>query len=306
MAMSGAVAMPVREPPGRARQLRLLAPAFPPAARERHGRRWSSAAPGASLSSVISVALFSRSRWWGVTAGTCEKMIDMAAGWQWDLGSTTSPMAETPTPHVRVLLADDHVIVRDGLARLLDGSDGIEVVGSVGDGEQAVAATAELAPDVVLMDLAMPVLDGVEATRRITAQAPATRVVVLTSFSDNTRVLEALDAGARGYVLKDAEGAEVVRAVHAAARDEAPLDPRVARTLLMRQRNSGALSGMTAREREVLELIGAGMPNKLIARQLGISEATVKAHLTRIYRQIGVSDRTQAAMWARNHGLAPR
>jgi DNA-binding NarL/FixJ family response regulator len=212
---------------------------------------------------------------------------------------------ETSRASVRVVLADDHVIVRDGLARLLDGADGIEVVGSVGDGEQAVATTVDLEPDVVLMDLAMPVLDGVEATRRITARAPGTKVVVLTSFSDNTRVLEALDAGARGYVLKDADGSEVVRAVRAAARDEAPLDPRVARTLLHRERSGGALSGMTAREREVLELIGAGLANKLIARRLEISEATVKAHLTRIYKQIGVSDRTQAAMWAREHGVSP-
>jgi DNA-binding NarL/FixJ family response regulator len=206
---------------------------------------------------------------------------------------------------VRVLLADDHVIVRDGLARLLAGAEGIEVVGAAGDGEEAVAATLELAPDVVLMDLAMPVLDGVGATRRIAAGAPATRVVVLTSFSDNTRVLEALDAGARGYVLKDAEGTEVVRAVRAAARDEAPLDPRVARTVLARGRTGGALSGMTAREREVLELLGSGLANKAIARRLEISEATVKAHLTRIYKQIGVTDRTQAAMWAREHGVGP-
>jgi DNA-binding NarL/FixJ family response regulator len=212
----------------------------------------------------------------------------------------------TPDGPVRVLLADDHVIVRDGLARLLEGTEGIEVVGAAGDGEEAVAATLELAPDVVLMDLAMPVLDGVGATRRIAAEAPGTRVVVLTSFSDNTRVLEALDAGARGYVLKDAEGTEVIRAVRAAARDEAPLDPRVARTVLARGRTGGALSGMTAREREVLELLGAGMANKTIARRLGITEATVKAHLTRIYKQIGVTDRMHAAMWAREHGVAPR
>jgi DNA-binding NarL/FixJ family response regulator len=212
----------------------------------------------------------------------------------------------TSPASVRVVRADDHVIVRDGLARLLDGVNGIDVVGSVGDGEQAVAVTLELAPDVVLMDLAMPVLDGVEATRRIVAQAPATRVVVLTSFSDNTRVLEALDAGARGYVLKDAEGTEVVRAVRAAARDEAPLDPRVARTVLARGRTGGALSGMTTREREVLELLGSGLANKAIARRLEISEATVKAHLTRIYKQIGVVDRTQAAMWAQEHGVSPK
>ena len=183
----------------------------------------------------------------------------------------------TPDGPVRVLLADDHVIVRDGLARLLEGTEGIEVVGAAGDGEEAVAATLELAPDVVL-----------------------------TSFSDNPRVLEALDAGARGYVLKDAEGTEVIRAVRAAARDEAPLDPRVARTVLARGRTGGALSGMTTREREVLELVGSGLANKAIARRLDISEATVKAHLTRIYKQIGVSDRTQAAMWARDHGVAPK
>jgi DNA-binding NarL/FixJ family response regulator len=212
----------------------------------------------------------------------------------------------TPDGPVRVLLVDDHVIVRDGLARLLEGAEGIEVVGAAGDGEEAVAATLALAPDVVLMDLAMPVLDGVGATRRIAAEAPATRVVVLTSFSDNTRVLEALDAGARGYVLKDAEGTEVVRAVRAAARDEAPLDPRVARTLLARGRTGGALAAMTTREREVLELLGSGLANKAIARRLEISEATVKAHLTRIYKQIGVADRTQAATWAREHGASPR
>jgi DNA-binding NarL/FixJ family response regulator len=211
-----------------------------------------------------------------------------------------------PGGSVRVLLADDHVIVRDGLARLLEGAEGIEVVGTAGDGEEAVAATLALTPDVVLMDLAMPVLDGVGATRRITAEAPATRVVVLTSFSDNTRVLDALDAGARGYVLKDAEGSEVVRAVRAAARDEAPLDPRVARTVLARGRTGSALSGMTTREREVLELLGSGLANKAIARRLEISEATVKAHLTRIYKQIGVVDRTQAAMWAQEHGVAPK
>jgi len=211
----------------------------------------------------------------------------------------------TPDP-IRVLLADDHEIVRDGLARLLEGAEGIEVAGTAGDGAEAVAATVALGPDVVLMDLAMPVVDGVAATRRIVAEAPAVRVVVLTSFGDNTRILDALNAGARGYLLKDADGEEVVRAVRAAARDEAPLDPRVARAVLAHGRAGGALDGMTAREREVLGLVGAGLPNKVIARRLEISEATVKAHLTRVFRQIGVADRTQAALWAREHGLAPR
>src|SRR6185437_11066872 len=150
-------------------------------------------------------------------------------------------------------------------------------------------------PDVVLMDLAMPNLDGVAATRRITLEAPDARVVVLTSFGDNTRIHDALDAGARGYLLKDAEASEVVRAIRAA--------PRGARAVLARGTIPAALSGMTAREREVLALLGTGMANKAIARRLGISEATVKAHLTRIFRQIGVTDRTQAAIWAREHNV---
>ena len=202
---------------------------------------------------------------------------------------------------IRVLLCDDHAVVREGLARLLDRTEGIEVVGSAADGVEAVAAALAVRPDVVLMDLAMPNLDGIGATRRIVAEAPGANVVVLTSFGDNTRIHDALDAGALGYLLKDAEAAEVVRAIRAASRGEAPLDPRVARLVLARGTTPAALSGMTAREREVLALLGTGLPNKVIARRLGISEATVKAHLTRIFRQIGVTDRTQAAIWAREH-----
>jgi DNA-binding NarL/FixJ family response regulator len=207
-------------------------------------------------------------------------------------------------PPIRVLLCDDHSVVREGLARLLESTDGIDVVGSAADGEEGVAAAVALRPDVILMDLAMPNVDGVAATRRITAEAPEAQVVVLTSFSDNTRIHDALDAGARGYLLKDAEASEVVRAIQAAARGEAPLDPRVARAVLARGTTPAGLSGMTAREREVLALLGTGLPNKAIARQLGISEATVKAHLTRVFRQIGVTDRTQAAIWARAHHVA--
>ena len=203
---------------------------------------------------------------------------------------------------IRVLLCDDHAVVREGLARLLENTEGIEVAGTAADGEEAVAATLALRPDVVMMDLAMPNLDGVAATRRISAAAPDVRVVVLTSFADNTRILDAIDAGARGYLLKDSDAPEVVRAIRAAARGEAPLDPRVARAVLTRSTTtSSAMAGMTAREREVLALLGTGLANKVIARRLGISEATVKAHLTRIFRQIGVSDRTQAAIWAREH-----
>jgi DNA-binding NarL/FixJ family response regulator len=206
-----------------------------------------------------------------------------------------------PNGSIRVLLCDDHAVVREGLARLLESTEGIEVVGTAADGAEGVAAAIALRPDVVLMDLAMPNLDGVAATRRIAAEAPDARVVVLTSFSDNSRIHDALDAGARGYLLKDAEASEVVRAIRAAARGEAPLDPRVARAVLARGTTPAPLSGMTAREREVLALLGTGMANKVIARRLGISEATVKAHLTRIFRQIGVTDRTQAAIWAREH-----
>jgi DNA-binding NarL/FixJ family response regulator len=205
---------------------------------------------------------------------------------------------------VVILVVDDYDDTREVVKLLLEMAGHIVI--EAANGREAVDIATVSVPDVVLMDLAMPVLDGVGATRRITAEAPATRVVVLTSFSDNTRVLDALDAGARGYVLKDAEGSEVVRAVRAAARDEAPLDPRVARTVLARGRTGGALSGMTTREREVLELLGSGLANKAIARRLEISEATVKAHLTRIYKQIGVVDRTQAAMWAQEHGVSPK
>jgi DNA-binding NarL/FixJ family response regulator len=206
-----------------------------------------------------------------------------------------------PGPPIRVLLCDDHAVVREGLARLLARTDGIDVVGSAADVAEAVAAALALRPDVVLMDLAMPNVDGIAATRRITTEAPGSRVVVLTSFGDNARIHDALDAGALGYLLKDAEAAEVVRAIRAAARDESPLDPRIARAVLARGTMPAALSGMTAREREVLALLGTGLPNKVIARRLGISEATVKAHLTRVFRQLGVRDRTQAAIWAREH-----
>jgi DNA-binding NarL/FixJ family response regulator len=211
-------------------------------------------------------------------------------------------------PAIRVLLSDDHALVRQSLAGLLGGFPGITVVGAAADGAEAVELALRLEPDVVLMDLSMPVMDGVEATRRVVEQLPGVRVVVLTSFAHDDRVLDALGAGATGYLLKDAEPAEVVRGIQAAARGEAPLDPRAARAVLTRRPvgHSSVAAGMTTREREVLLLVSAGMANKLIARRLGISEATVKAHLTRIYRHIGVTDRTQAAIWARDHAQALR
>ena len=158
-------------------------------------------------------------------------------------------------------------------------------------------------PDVVLMDLEMPVLDGIEATRRIRAAQPDVAVVVLTSFSDRERILSALDAGAAGYLLKDAEPEAIARAIEAAARGEAPLDPKAARALLSARRAASPADGLSGREREVLAMVAEGLPNKLIAYRLGISEKTVKTHLTSVFRQIGVTDRTQAALWAQRHGV---
>jgi DNA-binding NarL/FixJ family response regulator len=204
---------------------------------------------------------------------------------------------------IRVLIADDHAVVRAGLAQLLGTFDGVELVGAAADGEQAVTLCEERHPDVVLMDLEMPVLDGIEATRRVRAARPEIAVVVLTSFSDRERILRALDAGAAGYLLKDAEPSELARAIEAAARGEAPLDPKAARALLSARRAPGPAEGLSEREREVLAMVAEGLPNKVIAQQLAISEKTVKAHLTSVYRQIGVSDRTQAALWAQREGV---
>jgi DNA-binding NarL/FixJ family response regulator len=203
---------------------------------------------------------------------------------------------------IRVLLAEDHSVVRHGLERLLGTTDDIEVVAGAEDGARAVELAAEHRPDVVLMDISMPNLNGIEATKRIVAANEDVQVVVLTSFADRSQIVAALDAGAVGYLLKDAEPEEVIRGVRAAARRESPFAPKVARTLLdaRAQRPAVQLSG---RELEVLRCVAKGLPNKLIARNLGISEKTVKAHLTRIYQQIGVTDRTQAALWAREHSI---
>ena len=201
---------------------------------------------------------------------------------------------------IRVLLAEDHTVVRTGLLQLLDHIDGIDVVGAASGGAEAVALAAEHHPDVVLMDLEMPGMDGIEATRRIRAAQPRVNVVVLTAFSDRGRILDAIDAGAVGYLLKDAEPEELVRGLEAAARGESPLDPKAAQALVA-ARAERSDAELTPREREVLELLADGLPNKLIARRLEISEKTVKAHLTNIFHRIGVSDRTQAALWAQRN-----
>lgn len=205
---------------------------------------------------------------------------------------------------IRVLLADDHGVVRDGLGRLIAALDGVALVGVAADGAQAVEQSAQLCPDVVLMDLDMPVMDGIAVTKRIVGARPQTAVVVLTAFSDRPRILGAIEAGACGYLLKDVDAEEVGAAIRAAARGESPLDPRVARTVLdERLAPSQARSELSPRELEVLTLLVAGLPNKVIARRLQISEKTVKAHLTSVFRQLGVTDRTQAALWAARHGI---
>jgi DNA-binding NarL/FixJ family response regulator len=204
---------------------------------------------------------------------------------------------------IRLLIADDHAVVRTGLEHLVATFDDVELVASAANGQDAVDASGLHRPDVVLMDLEMPVLDGIEATRRIVAADPRIAVVVLTSFSDRDQILRALDAGAVGYLLKDAEPSELASAIRAAARGEAPLDPRAGRAVLHARATGSPLDALSEREREVLALVARGLPNKLIARELAISEKTVKTHLTSVFRTIGVSDRTQAALWAERNGL---
>jgi DNA-binding NarL/FixJ family response regulator len=207
-----------------------------------------------------------------------------------------------PTSPVRVLLADDHQLVRAGLEQLLAAAADMDVVATAADGVEAVRLAEETDPDVVLMDLVMPQMNGVEATRRIVERCPGAAVVVLTSFSDQERILDALDAGAIGYLLKDVEPAQLLAGVRSAARGESPIDPKAARQLL-RARGERVSAGLTPREIEVLSLVRRGLANKQIARSLDISERTVKAHLTSAFQRIGVVDRVQAALWAERNGI---
>jgi DNA-binding NarL/FixJ family response regulator len=204
---------------------------------------------------------------------------------------------------IRVLIADDHGVVRDGLAGVIAAQPDLEVVGSVENGSEAVEACRRSTPDVVLMDLEMPVLDGIEATRIIREERPESAVLVLTSFADARRITAALDVGAAGYLLKDTSADDVVRGIRAAAEGGAPLDPQAARLLLEARDAPDPLEGISPREREVFALLLDGLPNKLIAQRLGISEKTVKTHLTNIFRRIGVTDRVQAVLWAERQGL---
>ena len=211
---------------------------------------------------------------------------------------------------IRVVVADDHAVVRRGLTGLIESTDDLEVVGVARDGSEAVALVREHRPDVAVMDLQMPVLDGVEATRAIVGEATGTEVLVLTSFSDFARIDAAIEAGAVGYLLKDAEPEVLLDGIRAVARGGSPLDPRAARRLLSRRSTAAAaesedveVSALSPREAEVLRLVVEGLLNKQIAQRLGITERTVKAHLTSAYQRIGVADRTQAALWAQRHDL---
>ncbi len=201
---------------------------------------------------------------------------------------------------ITVLVVDDHPLVRAGLTALLASTDDLVVVGEASGGEQAIGLAVERKPDVVLMDLSMPGMNGVEATRGLLALQPETHVVVLTSFHDQAQVAGALEAGAVGYLLKDSDPRDVLSAIRSAASGHAPIDPRVARVLLPSS-TPKVSDSLSARELEVLQLVAKGLPNKLIGRNLGITERTVKVHVGHLFRRIGVADRTSAAIWARDN-----
>lgn len=209
---------------------------------------------------------------------------------------------------VRVLLVDDQALFREGLRAVLAREEAVEVVGEAANGREALALCERLKPEVVLMDLRMPELDGVGATRRITAQYPRIRTVILTTFDDDEAIFEGLRAGAVGYLLKDASGARLVEAIGAAARGEAFLQPSIATKVIaelsrLRERPAASESIVTAREHEVLRLLGRGVANKEIAAALFVTEGTVKNHLTSIFEKLGVASRTEAVVRARELGL---
>jgi DNA-binding NarL/FixJ family response regulator len=214
---------------------------------------------------------------------------------------------------IKVVVADDQTAVREGLALMLSLLDDVEVVGEAADGDAALELVARHHPDVVLMDLRMPRRDGVEATRLIRAEHPDTRVVVLTTFADDEHILAALQAGALGYLTKDAGRVQIAQAIRAAAAGQSVLDPQVQQRLLAAAVQGGAADpapatapapGLTARETEVLSLIAAGLSNREIAQRLYVTEVTVKSHINRLFAKIGVRDRAQAVRYAYEHGLS--
>jgi DNA-binding NarL/FixJ family response regulator len=212
---------------------------------------------------------------------------------------------------ISVLIVDDHSVVREGLRTFLELQDGIEVAGEAADGADAIEQAARLQPDVVLMDLVMPGVDGVEAMRGLRTRAPDSRVIVLTSFLEDERLLPAIQAGAAGYLLKNVEPSELARAIRAAHVGEAIIDPAVAGRLVRAIADGPSVrpaepEQLTRREQEVLELIANGRSNKQIALALDISEKTVKTHVGHLLAKLGVTDRTQAALLAIRDGLVQR
>lgn len=206
------------------------------------------------------------------------------------------------TGTIRVVLVDDHPVVRTGLIGMLAAEPDIDVVGEGAGGEDAVRLAERLHPDVVLMDLRMPGMGGVEATRRITGLPEAPRVVIVTTYDTDADILRAVEAGATGYLLKDTPRRQMADAVRAAARGETVLAPPVAAKLMTRMR-SGAPDALTSRELQVIELVGAGLTNAEVGRRLFISEATVKTHLLRVFVKLGVDDRTAAVTTAMSRGI---
>jgi DNA-binding NarL/FixJ family response regulator len=219
-----------------------------------------------------------------------------------------------PDAPIRVLLVDDHAMVRRGMRDFLELHDDIVIVGEAADGAEAIERAGELRPDIVVMDLMMPVVDGIEATSRIKAALPETEVIALTSFIEEARVVAAIEAGASGFLLKDAEADELAAAIRAAAAGEVHLDPAVAGIVARRMRDGGRPSAggapdgdgietLTARERDVLRRVAQGLPNRQIAADLGITERTARTHVSNILAKLGLASRTQAALLAVQHGL---
>jgi NarL family two-component system response regulator LiaR len=211
---------------------------------------------------------------------------------------------------IRVLICDDHAVVRQGLATFLDLQDDIEIAGEAADGEEAVAQAASLKPDVVLMDLVMPQLDGMEAIRGVRAADPDAKVIVLTNYADDEKIFSAIRAGAIGYLMKDVSSQDLAKAIGMGRDGESPLHPDVARRLMDHVSHpeppgAAALSRLTAREVEVLRLIARGLANKETARELVLSEKTVKTHVSNLLQKSDLGDRTQAALFAVRNGVVP-
>jgi NarL family two-component system response regulator YdfI len=220
---------------------------------------------------------------------------------------TSPPSSPSPSP-LRILVADDHLVVREGLRAILETAPDLTLVGEAADGAEAVRLAGELSPDVVLMDLRMPGVDGIEAIRQIKARYPAVEIVILTTYDDDATIVRGLRAGARGYLLKDAGRRVLFEAIRAAARGESLLPPAVVEKVVahLEEPRPVEAGGLSEREREVLELLATGAANKEIAARLHIAERTVKAHVTGIFNKLGVNSRAEAVAVALRSGLLPK